>query len=91
MSSSNYACSSVSEMNYFADTDIPHSIDQVFMREPSQNEEFKEPIMLEPMPLATLPPEQIITDEEFEREVDLMMMDGDSMAVDISMTHDPEI
>ncbi|XP_026410883.1 uncharacterized protein LOC113306121 [Papaver somniferum] len=31
------------------------------------------------MPLASLPPEPVITDEEFERDVDLMMMDDDSM------------
>lgn len=44
--------------------------------------------MLEPVPLATLPPEPVVTDEEFEKEIDLMMMDSDTMEADPSLVHD---
>ncbi|XP_026390311.1 uncharacterized protein LOC113285751 isoform X2 [Papaver somniferum] len=88
--SSSYACSSVSEMNLFTDGFIPPSFEHELLSVPSQTEDFKDAIILEPLPLASLPPEPVITDEEFEREVDLMMMDDDSMAEDPSTAHDPE-
>ncbi|KAI3862068.1 hypothetical protein MKX03_001511, partial [Papaver bracteatum] len=55
---------------------------------PAQNDEFRDTITLEPMPLSTLPPELVITNEEFEKEVDLMMMDHDSMTAEPSLAHD---
>ncbi|XP_026457627.1 uncharacterized protein LOC113358311 isoform X2 [Papaver somniferum] len=69
---------------------MPYSFDQD-LSVPPQNDEFKDAILLDHMPLAFLPPEPVITDEEFEKEVDLMMMDDGSMAEDTSMAHDQEM
>ncbi|RZC56459.1 hypothetical protein C5167_015303 [Papaver somniferum] len=49
---------------------------------------FGDVIVLEPVSLASLPPEHVITDEEFEKEIDLMMMDSGSMDVEPSSAHD---
>ncbi|KAI3894319.1 hypothetical protein MKX03_029321, partial [Papaver bracteatum] len=67
---------------------MPHSFEQELESAPSQSEVFNDTIILEPLPLASLPPEPVITDEKFEREVDLMMMDYDSMAENPSAAHD---
>ncbi|KAI3862575.1 hypothetical protein MKX03_037679, partial [Papaver bracteatum] len=52
------------------------------------NEELLEAAILEPIPLTMLPPEPEITDEEFEKEINLMMMDSDSMDAEPSSAHD---
>lgn len=54
----------------------------------AQNDDFKDAIILEPVPLDTLPPEPIVTDEEFEKEIDLMMLDSSSMDAETSEAHD---
>ncbi|KAI3872678.1 hypothetical protein MKX03_004253, partial [Papaver bracteatum] len=46
-------------------------------------------IILEPTPISTLPPKPLLTDEDFEREVSLMMVDTmDSMDAEPSSAHD---
>lgn len=46
-------------------------------------------VVLEPTPLAVLPPEPLISKEELENEVNLMMVDSmDSMDADPPSTHD---
>ncbi|KAI3846000.1 hypothetical protein MKX03_009528, partial [Papaver bracteatum] len=45
-------------------------------------------IILEPMPIASLPPEPVISNEEFDKEIDLMMLDSDPMAVETSHARD---
>ncbi|XP_026384062.1 uncharacterized protein LOC113279597 [Papaver somniferum] len=62
-----------------SDVEISHCADH--------KEVFSEPLILEPLPLSMLPPEPEITDEEFEKEVDLMMMDTDSMYAEPSDAH----
>lgn len=49
---------------------------------------FGDVIVLEPVSLASLPPEHVITDEEFEKEIDLTMMDSGSMDVESYSAHD---
>ncbi|KAI3862645.1 hypothetical protein MKW92_031240, partial [Papaver armeniacum] len=46
-------------------------------------------VVLEPTPIATLPPEPVVTDEDFDKEVNLMMVDTfDSMDAEPSSAHD---
>ncbi|KAI3867973.1 hypothetical protein MKX03_035189, partial [Papaver bracteatum] len=64
------------------------SLDNGFSSNVDQNDEFKDAIVLEHLLLASLPPEPVITDEEFKNKIDLMMMDSDSMDVGPSSDHD---
>ncbi|KAI3881781.1 hypothetical protein MKX03_001021, partial [Papaver bracteatum] len=59
-----------------------------FWSNTDQNNEFKDAIVLEPVPLAFLSPKPVIPDEEFEKEIDLMMMDYGSMDAEPSSSHD---
>ncbi|KAI3866679.1 hypothetical protein MKW92_039905, partial [Papaver armeniacum] len=67
---------------------MPLSSENEFLINIIQVDDFKDSIVFEPLPLASLPPEPAITDEEFEKEIDLMMLDSNSMAADTSSSHD---
>ncbi|KAI3915769.1 hypothetical protein MKW92_023132, partial [Papaver armeniacum] len=66
------------------------SQDNGFIFNADQNEEFKNELVLEPVPvpLASLPPEPVVMDEEFEKDIDLMMMDTVSMVAEPPVAHD---
>lgn len=59
-----------------------------FVSNSDQNSEFKDAIILEPMSLASHPPEPVVTDEEFDKEINLIMMDFGSMDAEPSSAHD---
>ncbi|XP_026445212.1 uncharacterized protein LOC113345752 [Papaver somniferum] len=88
-SSSSFSCSSISDMSYLSEVIVPPVFESELSNAPSLAEELKDGIILEPMPLAFLPPEPVITDEDFEKEVDLMMLDQDTMTDAPDMAHDP--
>lgn len=75
-------------MNYTSEYLMHSSSDNGFATMVEQTELPLEALILEPMPLEMLPPEPEITDEDFEKEVDLMMMDSDSMDAEPSGAHD---
>lgn len=90
VSSSAFIFGAASEMNFSSDSFFSLSSGNDIMNDCDHNDEFLDNVILEPMPLAALPPEPVISNEEFEKEIDLMMLDSDLMAADTSPAHDLE-
>ncbi|XP_026384902.1 uncharacterized protein LOC113280499 [Papaver somniferum] len=67
---------------------MPCNSENVILGNIVPNDEFKDNLILEPMPISMLPLEPVVTEEEFEKEIDLMMLDSDSMALETSTAHD---
>lgn len=86
--SAGFIFNATSEMSYSSEVFLHANHDNGFAFNADHNEDIKDGLVLEPVPLATLPPEPVVTDEEFEKEIDLMMMDSDTMEADPSLVHD---
>lgn len=66
------------------------SLETDFGNPNNHNSDLKEVLVLEPMSLSMLPQEPVVTDEEFDKEIDLMMMDPSSMDAEPSSAHNLE-
>ncbi|XP_026452841.1 uncharacterized protein LOC113353462 [Papaver somniferum] len=86
--SSGVVFNSATVSNFSSDVYVNRFTDYAMMSNPII-EIFSDRDVLEPTSIATLPPEPIVTDEEFQKEVNLMMMDTvDSMDAEPSLAHD---
>ncbi|XP_026435978.1 uncharacterized protein LOC113333788 [Papaver somniferum] len=77
-----------SKMNFNSDEFMSFNPINDLMNDIDHNDESLDNVILEPIPLASLTPEPVITDEEFEKEIDLMMLDSDPLAAETSHSHD---
>lgn len=80
---------SSAEMCYTSNMFINPVSENVGLENSSIGDCIDKAVVLEPTPLAVLPPEPLISKEELENEVNLMMVDSmDSMDADPPSTHD---
>ncbi|XP_026424295.1 uncharacterized protein LOC113320606 [Papaver somniferum] len=89
--SSGFVFSSSTEMGFSSDSFANFFADSIPLNIPEAENEIDGKIHLEPYPLATLPPNPFVTDEEFVKEANLMMTDSvDAMDEEPPAVHDPE-
>lgn len=82
--------SSSTEIRFSSDGFANLSTDNIALSIPYVKNEMNYTLLLEPVPLDTLPPEPFISNEEFDKEVNLMMNESvDTMDVEPSSVHDP--